>query len=72
MHSKNIAGRGARIVDVDGNEFLDFTTGIAVNSTGHCHPEVVQAILLAHYDFAAQVETNQMKDCLAKIDANRV
>ena len=30
--------------DVDGNEFLDFAAGIAVNSTGHCHPEVVAAI----------------------------
>jgi len=29
---------------LDGNEFLDFTAGIAVNSTGHCHPEVVKAI----------------------------
>ena len=37
-------GRGARIEDVDGNEFLDFATGIAVVSTGHCHPEVVAAI----------------------------
>ena len=33
-----------RITDVDGNEFLDFAAGIAVNSTGHCHPEVVAAI----------------------------
>lgn len=38
------SGRGARICDVDGNEFLDFTAGIAVASTGHCHPEVVRAI----------------------------
>lgn len=37
-------GRGARIEDVDGNEFLDFAAGIAVCSTGHCHPEVVKAI----------------------------
>ncbi len=37
-------GRGVRIEDVDGNEFLDFAAGIAVNSTGHCHPEVVAAI----------------------------
>jgi len=35
---------GVRVTDVDGNEFLDFTAGIAVTSTGHCHPEVVQAI----------------------------
>ncbi len=37
-------GRGIRVEDVDGNEFLDFAAGIAVNSTGHCHPEVVKAI----------------------------
>ena len=37
-------GRGVRVEDVDGNEFLDFAAGIAVVSTGHCHPEVVTAI----------------------------
>lgn len=37
-------GRGMRVEDVDGNEFLDFAAGIAVCSTGHCHPEVVKAI----------------------------
>lgn len=37
-------GEGAMIQDVDGNRFLDFTAGIAVCSTGHCHPRVVAAI----------------------------
>ncbi len=37
-------GRGVRIEDVDGNQFLDFASGIGVCSTGHCHPEVVKAI----------------------------
>jgi 4-aminobutyrate aminotransferase len=37
-------GRGVRVEDVDGNEFLDFAAGIAVVSTGHCHPQVVAAI----------------------------
>jgi 4-aminobutyrate aminotransferase len=37
-------GSGAVMEDVDGNLFLDFTAGIAVTSTGHCHPEVVAAI----------------------------
>ena len=37
-------GRGVIVEDVDGNEFLDFSAGIAVTSTGHCHPEVVAAI----------------------------
>ncbi len=37
-------GQGAMIEDVDGNRFLDFNAGIAVASTGHCHPKVVAAI----------------------------
>jgi 4-aminobutyrate aminotransferase len=37
-------GSGALIEDVDGNRFLDFAAGIAVVSTGHCHPKVVAAI----------------------------
>ncbi|MDA0659120.1 MAG: acetyl ornithine aminotransferase family protein [Planctomycetota bacterium] len=43
--------RGAMIEDLDGNLFLDFTAGIAVCSTGHCHPQVVKAI----QDQAAQL-----------------
>ncbi len=38
------SGRGAMVEDVDGNTFLDFAAGIAVVSTGHCHPAVVAAI----------------------------
>jgi 4-aminobutyrate aminotransferase len=37
-------GEGCWIRDPDGNEFLDLTSGIAVCSTGHCHPSVVAAI----------------------------
>src|SRR6476620_11401556 len=37
-------GFGAVIEDVDGNRFLDFTAGIAVCSTGHCHSRIVAAI----------------------------
>jgi 4-aminobutyrate aminotransferase len=36
-------GRGCWATDVDGNEFLDFTSGIGVLATGHCHPRVVAA-----------------------------
>jgi len=38
------SGHGAMVEDVDGNLFLDFAAGIAVCSTGHCHPKVVAAI----------------------------
>jgi 4-aminobutyrate aminotransferase len=37
-------GKGAQVWDVDGNRFLDFAAGIAVCSTGHCHPAVVKAV----------------------------
>ena len=37
-------GEGAMVEDVDGNRFLDFNAGIAVAATGHCHPQVVEAI----------------------------
>lgn len=37
-------GKGAEVYDVDGNRFLDFAAGIAVCSTGHSHPHVVNAI----------------------------
>jgi 4-aminobutyrate aminotransferase len=38
-------GEGARVWDVDGDAYIDFAAGIATNSTGHCHPKVVQAII---------------------------
>ncbi|MCI0476877.1 MAG: aminotransferase class III-fold pyridoxal phosphate-dependent enzyme, partial [Anaerolineales bacterium] len=37
-------GKGAEVWDVDGNRYIDFAAGIAVNSTGHSHPEIVKAI----------------------------
>ena len=49
-----VRGFGMGVEDQDGNVFLDFCAGIAVNSTGHCHPRVVDAIVqqaqrLIHY-----------------------
>jgi 4-aminobutyrate aminotransferase len=39
-----VSGRGCWITTTDGTEYLDFTAGIAVASTGHCHPKVTAAI----------------------------
>jgi len=39
-----VRGDGLTVEDIDGNLFLDFAAGIAVNSTGHAHPQVVAAI----------------------------
>ena len=49
-----VRGEGCTIEDIDGNLLLDFNAGIAVTSTGHCHPNVVrriqdQAGKLIHY-----------------------
>ncbi|MRR52718.1 MAG: aminotransferase class III-fold pyridoxal phosphate-dependent enzyme, partial [Rhodocyclaceae bacterium] len=38
------SGEGATVEDVDGNRFLDLNAGIAVVATGHCHPQIVNAI----------------------------
>lgn len=38
------SGRGCVVTTTTGEEYLDFTSGIAVTSTGHCHPQVVAAI----------------------------
>ena len=37
-------GEGVYIIDPEGRRYLDFTSGIGVTSTGHCHPKVVDAI----------------------------
>ena len=39
-----VRGEGCAVEDIDGNVFLDFAAGIAVNSTGHAHPRVSAAI----------------------------
>jgi 4-aminobutyrate aminotransferase len=49
-----VRGHGAEVEDIDGNVFVDFCAGIAVNSTGHSHPAVIGAIKdqadeLVHY-----------------------
>jgi acetylornithine/N-succinyldiaminopimelate aminotransferase len=39
-----VRGEGTRLWDDDGNEYLDFLTGISVTQLGHCHPRVVEAV----------------------------
>ena len=39
-----VKGKGTRVYDTEGKEYLDALAGIAVNNTGHCHPRVVKAI----------------------------
>ena len=71
-------GKGTEVWDVDGNRYLDFMTGIAVASTGHCHPEVVQAIkdqaekflhiCLADFHYEVAVELAEKLDEIAPFE----
>ena len=66
------SGRGCRVTTVDGHEYLDFAAGIAVNSTGHCHPKVTAAIAAQAERFIhaqANVYTHDLLETLAsKLD----
>jgi 4-aminobutyrate aminotransferase len=39
-----VRGEGVHLYDAEGNRYLDFTSGIGVTGTGHCHPKVVKAV----------------------------
>lgn len=75
-------GKGAYVWDVDGNKYLDFLAGIAVNSLGHAHPVLVQALTeqaskVAHisnyFASAPQVELAQrLRRITGAGDAGRV
>jgi 4-aminobutyrate aminotransferase-like enzyme len=60
-------GSGITLTDVDGNKFLDFSSGIYVTSLGHCHPKISEAIsywakkLMNAHDFATPVKEKLME-----------
>ncbi len=60
-------GEGPWIYDVDGNRFLDFMAGIAVASTGHAHPKVVEAIKKASDQFLHICSTDFYYESFAAI-----
>src|SRR5579875_621625 len=60
-------GEGAIIEDVDGNRFLDFSAGIAVASTGHAHPRVVDAIRAQAGEFLHMSGTDFYYEGMAKL-----
>ncbi len=57
-------GEGVWVKDVDGNVFLDFSAGIAVLNTGHCHPEIVKAIKDQAQTFITLIRLNLLKNLL--------
>ncbi len=66
------AGKGATLTDVDGNVYLDFSSGIQVTALGHCHPKVSEAIarhantLMNCHDFDTPIKV-ELLDKLAQI-----
>lgn len=61
-----VEGRGCRLTDADGNEYLDFFAGVAVASLGHSHPRFVKALTdqigkLAVGSFATEARLNLLK-----------
>jgi 4-aminobutyrate aminotransferase len=60
-------GEGPWVYDVDGNRYLDYMAGIAVNSTGHAHPRVVQAIQDAAAKFLHICGTDFYYDSFARL-----
>src|SRR5690348_3528255 len=57
------SGYGCVLTDVDGNKYIDFSSGIYVTTLGHCHPKVSEAIakyastLMNAHDFTTDIKT---------------
>lgn len=66
------SGKGCELVDVDGNRYIDFSSGIYVTTLGHCHPKISEAVanaaktLMNCHDFTTPVKT-RLVEKLAEI-----
>jgi 4-aminobutyrate aminotransferase-like enzyme len=74
------SGRGATLTDVDGNTYIDFSSGIYITNWGHCHPKITEMVvkytrLLQNcHDFNTEIKTRLLEE-LVKItpgDLNNV
>ena len=60
-------GHGVTLTDVDGNEYIDFSSGIYVTGLGHCHPKVTEAVqeaagtLMNCHDFTTPIKTKLLE-----------
>jgi 4-aminobutyrate aminotransferase-like enzyme len=65
------SGQGCVLVDVDGNRYIDFSSGIYVTTLGHCHPKVSEAVarharqLMNAHDFTTPIKTMLMEKLAA-------
>ena len=67
------SGRGCTLQDIDGNKYIDFSSGIYVTTLGHCHPKISEAV--AHYahqlmnahDFPSEIKTRLLEKMAATL-----
>jgi len=65
------SGKGCTLTDVDGNKYIDFSSGIYVTTLGHCHPKVTEAVrkyagtLMNCHDFTTEIKTRLMEKMAA-------
>jgi 4-aminobutyrate aminotransferase-like enzyme len=65
------SGRGCTLTDVDGNRYIDFSSGIYVTTLGHCHPKVTEAVqryagqLMNAHDFTTEIKTRLVEKMAA-------
>lgn len=65
------SGKGCTLTDVDGNRYIDFSSGIYVTTLGHCHPKVTEAVrkyagtLMNCHDFTTEIKTRLMEKMAA-------
>ena len=66
------SGNGCVLVDADGNQYIDFSSGIYVTTLGHCHPKITEAVqkyagqLMNCHDFTTEIKT-RLVEKLAQI-----
>lgn len=64
-------GEGAMLYDVDGNAFIDWTSGVLVTNAGHCHPKLVSAVqeasakMLNVYEYCNPYRVQAAKDLMS-------
>jgi 4-aminobutyrate aminotransferase-like enzyme len=69
-------GEGCIVTDVDGNTFIDWTSGVLVTSVGHCHPRMVQAVresvgkLINNYECPTESRVKAAKALMAAMPAH--
>ncbi|MDD2707938.1 MAG: aspartate aminotransferase family protein [Verrucomicrobiae bacterium] len=67
------SGYGCTLTDVDGNVYIDFSSGIYVTTLGHCHPKITEAVqkyagqLMNCHDFTTEIKTRLMEKMAATL-----